>query len=88
MTVSFGGGTGSAQVTEFTATDGSLLSTDEADADQIFLVLGWLLNESWDFHVAYHQIDAIANNLISGVADGTTTDLGGVMTTAGFKFKY
>jgi hypothetical protein len=88
MTVSIGGGTGSAQVTEFTGAGGSLVSTDEADADQIFVVLGWLLSESWDFHVAYHQIDAIANNLVSGVADGTTTDLGGVMTTAGFKFKF
>ena len=88
MTVSIGGGTGSAQVTEFTGAGGSSVSTDEADADQIFVVLGWLLNESWDFHVAYHQIDAIANNLVFGIADGTTTDLGGVVTMAGFKFKF
>lgn len=88
MTVSFGGGTGSAKVKEYTDSSGALVSTDEADADQVFLVLGWMLNMDWEFHVSYHQIDAEANNLVAGVADGTTTDLGGVMTSAGFRFTF
>ena len=88
MTVSFGGGSGSAQVKEYTDTSGALISTDEADADQVFVVLGWMLNMNWEFHVAYHRIDALANNLVSGAADGTTTQLGDVMTSAGFRYKF
>lgn len=88
MSVAFGVGNGTAQIPEFDDGTGSLISTDEADADQVFLRLGWFLNQNWEFHVAYHQIDAVANVLVAGVADGTTIDLRGVMTTAGFKFMF
>jgi hypothetical protein len=88
MSVAFGGGRGTAQIPEFDDGTGSLISTDEADADQVFLRLGWFLNQNWEFHVAYHQIDAVANVLVAGVADGTTVDLRGVMSTAGFKFMF
>lgn len=87
MTVAVGVGQGTVLMQPFD--DGTnVLSTEKADADQSFLVLGWLLNMNWEFHVAYHQVDAVANVLVDGVLDGTTINAGGIMTAAGFKYMF
>lgn len=85
FTIAAGFGTGGATIEDYVVGPDTF-SADEADADQVFVALGWILNPSWEFHVGYHRIDAETDLKLNGAVTGAKLDLGGIMHSAGFKY--
>lgn len=85
FTIAAGFGTGGAAIQDYIV-GADTFSADEADADQVFIALGWIINPRWEFHVGYHSIDAETDLKQNGVVTGAKLDLGGIMHSAGFKF--
>lgn len=65
---------------------GSTFGMEDADASQIFITLGWMTGQNWEFHVGYHRLEAEGALAVNGSATSTTLDLGGVMLSAGFLY--
>lgn len=89
MVIALGYGTGTVSMESFNRS-GVVFGSEEADASQLILSLGWGIGAAkrWNFHLGYPMLEAEAVLQVNGVNSGTLIDLGGTMHSAGFTYWY
>lgn len=87
IVIALGYGSGTVSMRPFTLS-GAEFSTEDADASQIIVSLGWVIDTAkrWNFHLGYHMLEAETDFLVNGANSGSTIDLGGTMLSVGFSY--